>query len=442
MNSFFGTDGIRAPIGTGLFTQHQLHVLANTISAWAVATYRSAHHRAPRVIIVHDTRNSCAYIKSLFKSALLAHSIDVFDAQVLPTPAATWLLESYDADCALVISASHNSWQDNGIKIIERSGKLSAQAEQTISAAIAQPQDHTPAYHALGNEFIIDGKQTYLNNVKRIFAHDFLKNQKIVIDCAHGATYHLASVIFEHFGAQVITLNNQPDGFNINKQSGSLHPQDVQSAVREHTALVGFAFDGDGDRVIAVNRAGEIKNGDAILALLSTHADYRNEATVIGTIMSNHGLQALLLAQGKQFIRTAVGDKYVAQELAQRGALLGGEQSGHIILRNHTNTGDGVLVALKVAETILAQQNYDFHTFTPYPQVLLTVPVKRMCDLAEKPYESLIAAARQLIPSGRISVRYSGTEKNMLRVMVESAQLHEADTIAHQLATSLQKELS
>lgn len=441
MNSFFGTDGIRGTMGTAPFTQHSLPIVAQGMSKWINAHYKKAATK-PRVLIIHDTRNSCAYIKSLFKMVFLGDSIDVFDAGVLPTPAAYHLIKKNNYDCALIISASHNPWHDNGIKVIDNSGKLSPQAEQTITEYSNNPTTLDVQYRDLGNEYTLNGTQEYLDILKNFFKPHFLESTKIVLDCAHGATSILAQHLFEYFGAAVITLNNHPNGFNINQACGSCNPTGLQEAVLEHQAAIGFAFDGDGDRVIAVNRKGIIKNGDDILALLSQHPDYADERLIIGTIMSNVGLQAWLKKQNKQLLRTAVGDKYVAQALTDNQVLLGGEQSGHIILKNYSATGDGLLVALKVLETLILLNNKDFETFTPFPQILLTVPVKRVCNLSEKPYDTLIEEAEKRIPSGRISVRYSGTEKNMLRIMVESELLQEAQTIAHSLAYSLQKELS
>ncbi len=441
MNSFFGTDGIRAAIGTALFTQERLPEVAQAVSAWLTTNYATAVHK-PRVVIIHDTRNACAYIKSIFKMVFLSQAIDVYDAGVVPTPAATFLIQKFNVDCALIISASHNPWHDNGIKIIDRFGKLHKDAESIISTLINNPQPLEINYHNLGNETYIDGAQEYCNALAPLFKELFLSGTKVVLDCAHGATSTVAQKLFEFFGAQVILINNKPDGFNINEECGSLTPATLQKAVLDNAADIGFAFDGDGDRVIAVNHCGTIKNGDDILALLSKHPDYLQQTTLVGTIMSNVGFESWLNKQGKTLTRTAVGDKYVAQKLEEFNSLLGGEQSGHIILKNYTNTGDGILVALKVLETMLLLHNKNFETFTPYPQVLLTVPVKRMCDLSESPYDQLIQAAQKLVPLGRISVRYSGTEKNMLRIMVESELLQDAHTIAEHLATRLQKELS
>jgi len=441
MNSFFGTDGIRAAIGTALFTQQRLPEVAQAISAWLAASYAKNGYK-PRVVIIHDTRNACAYIKSIFKMVFFSQAIDVYDAGVVPTPAASFLIQKFNADCALIISASHNPWHDNGIKIIDRSGKLNKDAESIISALIHNPQPLEINYHNLGNETYIDGAQEYADALAPLFKEQFLLNTKVVLDCAHGATSTVAQKLFEFFGAQVTLLNNKPDGFNINQDCGSLTPATLQKAVLDNKADIGFAFDGDGDRVIAVSHDGVIKNGDDILALLSKHPDYNSQTTIVGTIMSNVGFESWLKKQGKTLTRTAVGDKYVAQKLEEFNGLLGGEQSGHIILKNYTNTGDGILVALKVLQTMQLLDNKKFETFTPYPQVLLTIPVKRMCDLSENPYDQLIEAAQKQVPSGRISVRYSGTEKNMLRIMVESEVLQDAHSIAQHLATRLQKELS
>jgi phosphoglucosamine mutase len=441
MSSFFGTDGIRASMGTALFTQDNLPSVAHAISRWLNDTYKKDAAK-PRVLIIYDTRNSCAYIKSVFKMVFLSASIDVFDAGVLPTPAAAYLIKKYGYSCALIISASHNPWHDNGIKIMDASGKLSPQAEQIITEYINHPAPTTINYLDLGNETIINGLHEYHDALAQFFKPNFLRSTKIVIDCAHGATSTIAPAIFKYLGAETITLNNQPNGFNINEQCGSLTPQKLQEAVAAHGADIGFAFDGDGDRVIAVNRSGHLKNGDDILALLSQHPDYADQKVVVGTIMSNVGLQSWLNKQNKKLLRTAVGDKYVAQVLHEQHLLMGGEQSGHILLKNYTNTGDGILVALKTLEALTILDNKDFETFAPFPQILLTVPVKKMCDLSENPYDILIEQAEKLIPCGRISVRYSGTEKNMLRIMVESELLHDARTIAHDLAASLQKELS
>lgn len=439
MNSFFGTDGIRARMGTDLFTQARSTDVAHAIASWLISTCIT---KKPRILIVHDTRQSCSYLKALFKTVFLSRSIDVFDAGVLPTPAAFFFLKQHEYDCALIISASHNAWHDNGIKIINAYGKLSAHDEQQINFFIEHPQHYIINYDQLGTDTVLDGVKNYIRILTGLFKNKFLHAQKIVLDCAYGSTSYVAPEIFSHYGAEVIALNTSPNGFNINDNCGSLHPGYLRQQVLAHQADIGFAFDGDGDRVIAVNRYGVIKNGDDILALLSLHPDYKHQKTIVGTIMSNIALELWVAKQQKLFIRTPVGDKHIAQALIQQDSVLGGEQSGHVILGNYIPSGDGILVALKLLEAMLMLNNPDMTSFTPYPQVLLTVPVKRKCDLSEGPYEQLINQAQQQLPSGRISVRYSGTEKNMLRIMVESEILQEAHAVAQLLAQNLQRELS
>ena len=263
----------------------------------------------------------------------------------------------------------------------------------------------------------------------------------IVLDVAHGATYQVAPEIFSRLGAQVIAINHEPDGYNINKACGALHLTSLQESVTRFQADIGFAFDGDGDRVIAVNRHGIVKNGDDILALLLEHPDYESVPEIVGTIMTNQGLVPFLKEKNKQLIRTSVGDKYIAEQLTKKQLLLGGEPSGHIILQNMINTGDGILVALKLLETLQHTENWDLETFTPFPQVMLNIPVAHKRDLNELPYRTIIDAAEQQLPEGRILVRYSGTEL-LLRVMVESNTHTGAMQACQDLANTLIKALS
>ena len=238
----------------------------------------------------------------------------------------------------------------------------------------------------------------------------------------------------------MVTLAAQPNGININENCGALHPANLQQAVLEHNALAGFAFDGDGDRVIAVSREGVVKDGDDLLALLLDHPACKNSTQVIGTIMTNHGFEAHVKTRGKELIRTKVGDKYIAAKLAQQKQVLGGESSGHIIMSDYLPTGDGIFVALRALETILATGNHDFVTFLKYPQKLINVPIARKDDLEQAPYCNIISSHEQLVPQGRVVVRYSGTE-NLLRVMVEDASEDSAYSTAASLARELQSSL-
>lgn len=439
MQTIFGTDGIRAAVGSSLFTPQKLVQLGKAIGCWAQKKYGLQ----PKILISHDTRISSDFVKAALKAGLLQYSVRLFDAFVVPTPALAHLLATKEFNCAIMISASHNPYQDNGIKIIDaQQGKLLPVDEQLISKLFLSDtleQNNSGDNYGCDIPFIQAAAQ-YCTLVQNYFPKNLLENLTIVLDVAYGATYQVAPRIFSALGAQVITLHNKPDGYNINQTCGSLHTQALQQAVITHQAKIGFAFDGDGDRVIAVNRSGMIKNGDDIVALLIEHPDYKKETEIVGTIMTNQGLIPFLEAHNKKLIRTPVGDKYIAEQLNTKKLLLGGEQSGHIILGNMINTGDGILVALKLLETLKLNNNWDLETFTPFPQVMLNIPVSNKKDLHEQPYCALINSAQQQIPLGRISVRYSGTEP-LLRVMVESDTHETATLVCQNLASALAKVL-
>ena len=276
--------------------------------------------------------------------------------------------------------------------------------------------------------------------LNKLFRPHFLKGKKIILDCAHAALYKLAPFIFKQFGADVVTINNRPNGYNINKKCGSLYPSRLQQAVIKHNADIGFAFDGDGDRVILVNRKATIKNGDDILAILSTHPLYINEKTIVGTVMSNQGLEQFLKKNKKDLVRTSVGDRCVSDYLTNCGGLLGGEQSGHIIMRDYMQMGDGIVTALRILEAIEKTKNWDLKTFDIYPQVLINIPVRIKKNLEEPIIAQLIADYKSQLDSGRLIIRYSGTEK-LLRIMVEDRTQEQANKISAHLAHALQKEL-
>jgi len=439
MTTFFGTDGIRSKVGTELLQQHTLPVVGQTIALWAHQKYGAQ----PRILIAHDTRTSCAYIKSGLKSGLLLHNIIVYDAGVLSTPAAYHIIRTQkNFDAALVISASHNPYYDNGIKLIDKTtGKLSSTDERIISTLLMEHTTQHFTYDFFGTDVPLpEARALYKEQILALFPAHFLRGLRIVLDTAHGATYACAPDIFTQLGAEVIAINNTPNGTNINHQSGALHLESLQQAVITHTAHIGFAFDGDGDRVMAVNKHGAIKNGDDILALLTTHPTYQNSNTIVGTIMSNYGFEQFLITHNKQLLRTPVGDKYIAEQLQKNNLILGGEQSGHIILHDILNTGDGILVALKIIETLLYTNNWDFVTFDKYPQVLINVPVSCRKDLESEPLATIIAHAQSSLSAGRLVVRFSGTEL-LLRVMVEAASHTDAETIAYSIAHTLEKKL-
>lgn len=437
--NLFGTDGIRTTVGDHPLTLQLLPQLGHAIAQWALQKY----NKKPSILLGHDTRESCALIKAGLKTGLLQNNVDVTDAYVVPTPVLCQLVQKQDRfDCGIIISASHNPYHDNGLKIIDASnGKLSEQDEHTITE-LFYTHTATPTYQKLGTDTLLQNvNELYYQEIQTHFDAHFLAGVTVVLDYAHGATYQLAPQIFKQCGAQVISINNTPDGKNINDNCGALHLDQLQKKVIEHKADIGFAFDGDGDRVMAVSKDGVIKNGDDILALLLQHNTYQQQTGIVGTIMSNQGLHVHLTKNNKTLVRTPVGDKYVAQQLLKDNLLLGGEQSGHIIIRDYLTTGDGIFTALKTVESVMQNNNWDLHTFERYPQVLINVPVKEKKDLTQKPFATLITNREQQLKSGRLVVRYSGTEK-LLRIMVEDDDAHHAHAIGTQLSQELQHHLA
>jgi len=439
MSHLFGTDGIRARVGEYPLTLNNIQHLGHVIYQWAEKKYGPR----PRFLLAHDTRLSCSWLKATLKNGLLRHPTDLYDAEVLPTPAVFHLLKQTQCHAGIIISASHNPYYDNGIKIIDSvTGKLSLEDEQELSRLFYAPIENSIDYEQLGHDTILhNAHELYARHIVKLFAKNFLSGLRIVLDTAHGATSVSAEMIFKALGAETILINNTPNGININHQCGALHLESLQQAVINHHADVGFSFDGDGDRVMAVNSQGVIKNGDDILALLSTHPDYTQMPAIVGTIMSNQGLEAFLHQHNKKLLRTAVGDKYVSETLTQENLLLGGEQSGHIILKNMLATGDGILAALKVLETILLTENRELESFEKFPQFLINLPVKEKKDLSLPPFSDLITQTSSSLPTGRLVIRYSGTE-NYLRIMIEEKDHYCAQEAINHLSQQLQKLLT
>ncbi len=433
--TFFGTDGIRTAVGTDPLTINGLVSLGNALGQWIEQTYGTCN-----VLIGHDTRQSYSLIKAGLTTGLLTHPITLFDAQVVSTPALSQLVQKTDLfSCGIIISASHNPYQDNGIKLVTRQGKVSAAIEEEITHFFYN-QEQAYLYNKLGTvRQWSEAAQLYRTYVSSFFDDNFLNGTTIVIDCAHGANHQLAPDLFQQFGAHTIVINNQPNGININHQCGSVHPEELQQAVLDHSADAGFAFDGDGDRVIAVNKKGAIKNGDDLLALLSHHSAYEKQSALVGTILTNYGLEQQLKKDNKQLLRASVGDKYDAQQLQTHSLLLGGEQSGHIIMRDYLDSGDGIFAALRVLESIIQTNNWDMESFTTYPQIQINVAIKEKKDLSIPPLADIITAHQKQI-QGRLIVRYSGTE-NVVRIMVEDSDYDRALVVATDLSHELQKQL-
>ncbi len=440
IDNIFGTDGIRAKVGTYPFTVNALHLLGKAIALWSLQKY----NKKPSFLLGHDTRISCDFVKSSLKSGLLLYPIVIHDGHVLTSPAVCNIITTQQKkfDCGIIISASHNPFQDNGIKVIDAiQGKLSLEDELIISNIFHMAiQEDT--YTNLGTEINWpQAEDAYRSSLQTFFKTNFLQGKKVVLDCAHGAAYHIAPTIFRDYGATTIALNNQPNGININHKCGALHPDALQKAVIAYNADVGFAFDGDADRVVMVNNRGEVHDGDDILALLLKHPLYEHTNEVVGTIMTNQGFQFYLQKLGKNLIRTSVGDKYIAALLLEKNLLLGGEPSGHIIARDYLPTGDGIFIALRILETITINQNLEMKSFVKFPQIIINIPISFKKDLTILPYAQLITESQDSLMQGRLIVRYSGTEQ-LLRIMIEDSDYNHAHTIAQTLAQELSKALN
>lgn len=438
--NMFGTDGIRATVGQSPLTQNELYQMGYALGTWIVSTY--GPHAF--VLLGHDTRISCSWVKSCLKGGILAHPINLIDAEEMPTPAIVQLTLAQDTiSCGIIISASHNPFQDNGIKIVDGSrGKLSADDEKKITD-LFYTQTPQINYSTLGQQlYCPQAVNHYCENILQFFRPEFLKGKKIVLDCAHGATYKIAPALFTHFGADVVCINAQPNGTNINDHCGATDVVQLQAQVITEHADAGFAFDGDGDRVIAVNNKGEVKDGDEILAVLLDHEVYKHTKAVVGTIMTNKGFENWLAQKQYPLIRTPVGDKYIARAMEKESGqlIIGGEQSGHIILYDYLPTGDGVFTALRVMETIMNVHNPEMKSFEHMPQFLINVPVADKKDLTQEPFASIIKQKEDILSNGRIIVRFSGTEAK-LRVMVEDHNEQLALEVGQQLAQELQMAL-
>ncbi len=420
----FGTDGIRGKWGVGILHEDSVKQIGKAIAAWSFSLSAT-----PRILIITDTRESCSIMKACLKVGLLSFPVTVFDAGVAPTPFAFHAFNYGEFDCAVVISASHNPYHDNGIKILDKNNrKLSSHDESTISNLIQSPINTTETYGTDISTYNV--AEMYYHHVSRYFNNNFLSGINVVIDCANGAMSAFAPHIFELLGATVITINNHPNGRNINASAGALYPEVLQHTVLQYNADIGFSFDGDGDRVIACSRDGVIKDGDDILALL---ASYYKTTTVIGTVLTNYGLEEYLHQQNKVLLRSDVGDKNVLQMMRQSNACIGGEPSGHIIIEEFDYVGDGLMVALKIAQIMLETENYVLNTFEKYPQININVPATTKKNLAEHPFSELMQEARQQINKGRIIVRFSGTEP-VLRIMIEAIDKQCAQLVGTVLA--------
>ncbi len=441
---YFGTDGVRGRANSGAMTAD----MVLKIGMAAGNLYRRGSHRH-RVVIGKDTRLSGYMIENALTSGLLASGMDVFLFGPVPTPAVSMLTRSMRADLGIMISASHNPFADNGIKIFGPDGfKLSDEQELEIEAMIDDPSLITlAAPDTIGRaKRIEDAQARYIEFAKRTYPKDMtLDGLRVVIDTANGAAYKVAPTALWELGAEVIQIGNEPNGININEGCGSTHPEVMCDKVRELRADIGIALDGDADRVIIADDKGQVVDGDQLMALIATSWAKRGELRgggLVATIMSNLGLERYLAEQKLTLARTKVGDRYVVEHMRAHGHNVGGEQSGHIVLSDFSTTGDGLLAALQVLAEVKRQGrpvSEVCNLFTPLPQVLKNVKFKQGTPLQDNHVRSMIADAEaRLGNSGRLVIRPSGTEP-VIRVMAEGDDEGLVTSIVDELCGAIAK---
>lgn len=450
--SYFGTDGIRGQFGVFPITPDFLLRLGFGTGQVLV---RQSLNKRPSVLIGKDTRLSGYVIEAALQAGFNAAGVDVHMLGPLPTPAIAHLVKSFHADMGVVISASHNPYQDNGVKFFNHEGKkISDEMQNAINDQLTALVDDTNASlarlegikaDAIGkNHRIADANGRYIEYCKGSFPYHLnLSNLKIVIDCANGAGYSVAPRVLQELGAQVIAIHNTPNGININDNCGSTHPNIIQAAVREYGADVGIALDGDGDRIIMADNQGNIIDGDGILYILAKHL---KPVGVVGTLMSNVALELALANQGIGFYRAQVGDRYVMQALQERGWSIGGEPSGHILCLDKSRTGDAIVAGLQVLSCI-AETGKSLRElvldYTPFPQTLINVRLTQMSNPYDNDELNTIFknAEEQLSDQGRLLIRQSGTEP-VIRVMVEHQNQAVCQEVAQKLAAEVRRVLA
>ncbi|MCE5290523.1 MAG: phosphoglucosamine mutase [Nocardiaceae bacterium] len=439
MGRLFGTDGVRGLANEALSAELALQI--STAAAHVLADAPTGDHR-PVAVVGRDPRASGEMLEAAVIAGLTASGVDVLTLGVLPTPAVAFLTGHYDAALGVMISASHNPMDDNGIKIFAAKGeKLEDDAEDKIEAAMEEGLSHRPTGAGIGRAFqVTDALDTYLSHLATSIKHR-LDGLKVVIDCANGAAFEASPAAFQAAGAEVITIHAEPDGININQDCGSTHLESLQKAVVLHGADAGIGHDGDADRCLAVDAQGSIIDGDAIMAILALAMHEDGELvddTLVATVMSNLGLHIAMRKAGIVVKTTGVGDRYVLEELRAGGYSLGGEQSGHVVLPAYATTGDGILTALRIVSRMaqtgrtLSELADVVHTV---PQVLINVKVSDKAAVASAPavLAAVADAERHLGENGRILLRPSGTEE-LVRVMVEATEPGLADKLATDIA--------
>ncbi len=448
MRKLFGTDGVRGVANIYPMTAE----IAMQIGR-AIAYVFKKEPRRHKIVIGKDTRLSGYMLENAMVAGICSMGVDVMLVGPLPTPGIAFITSSMRADAGVVISASHNPYQDNGIKFFSRDGfKLPDKLEKEIEDFIFKNNEpsHRPTASDIGKAYRIDDAiGRYVVFAKNTFPKELtLDGLKIAVDCANGAAYKVAPEVFYELGADVFPIGVKPDGENINDRCGSLYPEAVAKLVKEKKADIGIALDGDGDRIVLIDEKGRILDGDYLMAIAAAsmlkQGTLKNK-TLVTTIMSNMGIEEAVKKGGGRIIRTKVGDRYVTEEMLKGGYNLGGEQSGHIIFMDHTTTGDGIISALQVL-AVMVKENKRLSELAAvmrtYPQILINVKVKEKKDLTKNPQiaKRIKEIENKLNGNGRLSVRYSGTEP-LARVMLEGKDVKEIKTMAKYIADAIEKEL-
>lgn len=453
MGKLFGTDGIRGTANTYPMTP-DIVVKVGQALGYIIKRNPPRNIQRPRVVIGKDTRLPGYMVEQALTSGLNSMGIDVQLVGPLPTPAIGFLTRNMRADAGIVISASHNPFYDNGIKIFGPDGyKISSLVEDEIEELVLNKDLNSLLVkpEKLGRaKRIEDAEGRYIVEIKNSFPLEHtLEGMRIVLDCANGAAYKVAPSVFQELGAEVVLLGASPDGFNVNDKTGALYPAQMCEAVLKYRADIGISLDGDADRVIMADETGRIVNGDHVLAICARHLKSKNKLpknTIVATVMSNFGLDKAMNEIGIQVVRVQVGDKYVVEEMRKIGATVGGEQSGHVIILDHSTTGDGCVASLSVLKAMKdeGKKLSELRSWIEdVPQVLINTKVTKKQDLETIPgYNDLLKKIEsELKQTGRIMVRFSGTE-NMVRVLVEGTDRGQINKLAEEMSNFLKSKLS
>ncbi len=424
---FFGTDGIRGKTGEYPITPDFFVKLA-----YATGLVLTKHHKSknnPTVVIGKDTRISGYMFESALEAGFSAAGVDTYLTGPIPTPGIAYLTQKLDADIGVSITASHNPFGDNGIKIFTKNGtKLSEETEIEIEQLLDEALVLVTTAKLGKARRLDDAYDRYIRFCLNTVSNELdFKHYKIVIDCANGATYHVAPKIFRSLGAKIITINNSPDGLNINEAAGSDHPESLVQAVKKNQANLGIAFDGDGDRILVVNNDGSIIDGDQILFIILNYFQQQQKLKggLVGTLMTNLALEEKCAEMNISFYRAKVGDRYVAEALREKEWMIGGENSGHIVLLNYHSTGDGIISALQLLSALEVNKmslSEALANFSLYPQQLINIPIKEKLDLDSQIIKDLVKEAEMIMEGkGRVLIRPSGTQP-LLRIMTEGPE--------------------